>query len=74
MQNIATTLELADEKFTKHPRETLDICCVADLGAFVQEKRPTVFLPGLQSETMPSTKTGTYAGTGFLQYLPHETL
>lgn len=40
LQNIDKLLLAADFEHVKHPRETLDLLCVADLGCWINEKTP----------------------------------
>ena len=60
-KNIEQKLWESDQLFLSHPRQTLDLLCVADLGMWVSIKLSTIRQPSIP--TSPEIQTGYVGGT-----------
>ncbi len=60
LSNILTNVHRADLEHVQHPRESLDLVCVADLATIVLAKIPGMGLPGRGTPAPLALATGYY--------------
>jgi hypothetical protein len=66
LDNIKKQLMVKDKEHAQHPRESLDILCVADLGLWILEREAFIYMvnqsgvePELQQHAIPAHVAGT---------------